>query len=105
MQSLQRPARLDQLGGQPVEQPGMRGPDAAVAEVARGRNESLPEVMLPDGMRHDPRVTCLREGRILGTGGGVRHALPSLGAEPFFLCNADAFWRDPAFWDKLKSEQ
>ncbi|WP_052027143.1 nucleotidyltransferase family protein [Rhodovulum sp. PH10] len=31
---------------------------------------------------------------LLGTGGGVRKALPLLGADPFFLVNADTLWID-----------
>lgn len=31
---------------------------------------------------------------LLETGGGVRHALPILGADPFYVINSDAFWLD-----------
>ena len=57
-------------------------------------NTHYKAAMLEDRLRRDPRIHCLREPRILGTGGGVRNALPLLGAEPFLVCNADAFWRD-----------
>jgi N-acetyl-alpha-D-muramate 1-phosphate uridylyltransferase len=30
--------------------------------------------------------------QLLDQGGGIRRALPLLGADPFFLCNTDAFW-------------
>ncbi|WDR02099.1 nucleotidyltransferase family protein [Devosia algicola] len=33
-----------------------------------------------------------REEILLGTGGGVRNALPMLGSDPFFIMNTDAFW-------------
>lgn len=39
-----------------------------------------------------PATTVLREVALLETGGGVRNALPSLGADPFFVVNGDAFW-------------
>ena len=39
-----------------------------------------------------PRVIASRESTLLETGGGVRNALPLLGAEPFFVINGDAFW-------------
>jgi MurNAc alpha-1-phosphate uridylyltransferase len=39
-----------------------------------------------------PRAILLREDRLLDTGGGVRAALPVLGADPFFVVNGDAFW-------------
>ena len=31
---------------------------------------------------------------LLGTGGGIKKALPRLGAAPFFLINADTIWID-----------
>ena len=34
------------------------------------------------------------EPELLETGGGVAKALPLLGAEPFFVCNADIIWTD-----------
>jgi MurNAc alpha-1-phosphate uridylyltransferase len=33
-----------------------------------------------------------REDELLGTGGGVRAALPMLHSDPFFVMNTDAFW-------------
>lgn len=33
-----------------------------------------------------------REETLLGTGGGVRQALPMLHSDPFFVMNTDAFW-------------
>lgn len=33
-----------------------------------------------------------REANLLGTGGGVKRALPMLHADPFFVMNTDAFW-------------
>jgi N-acetyl-alpha-D-muramate 1-phosphate uridylyltransferase len=30
--------------------------------------------------------------QLLDQGGGIKHALPLLGEQPFFLCNTDAFW-------------
>src|SRR5436190_24340273 len=35
------------------------------------------------------RITCLRETKLLGTGGGVVNALPSLGKHPFIVMSAD----------------
>lgn len=44
---------------------------------------------------HDaPARLVLREETLLETGGGVRHALPHLGAAPFAVVNGDAFWLD-----------
>lgn len=33
-----------------------------------------------------------REDTLLGTGGGVKRALPMLHSDPFFIMNTDAFW-------------
>ncbi|KKB07889.1 nucleotidyltransferase family protein [Devosia chinhatensis] len=37
-----------------------------------------------------------REETLLGTGGGVRAALPMLHSDPFFVMNTDAFWPEGA---------
>ncbi|MEZ5667607.1 MAG: nucleotidyltransferase family protein [Alphaproteobacteria bacterium] len=39
-----------------------------------------------------PRIVISHEPERLETGGGVRNALPHLGADPFFVINGDAFW-------------
>jgi MurNAc alpha-1-phosphate uridylyltransferase len=39
-----------------------------------------------------PKTIVVRETDLLETGGGVRNALPHLGADPFFVINGDAFW-------------
>ncbi|MBM3581547.1 MAG: nucleotidyltransferase family protein [Alphaproteobacteria bacterium] len=42
--------------------------------------------------RSAPKIILSREERRLETGGGVRHALPLLGAGAFFVVNADVLW-------------
>ena len=45
--------------------------------------------------RAQPRVTISDErAQLLETGGGVRKALPLLGAEPFFHVNSDSLWSE-----------
>ena len=45
--------------------------------------------------RSQPRIVISDErGLLLDTGGGVRKALPELGAAPFFHLNADTIWID-----------
>ncbi len=44
--------------------------------------------------RERPLVTVLHEQTRLETGGGVRAALPHLGAGPFAVINGDAYWLD-----------
>jgi N-acetyl-alpha-D-muramate 1-phosphate uridylyltransferase len=43
--------------------------------------------------RDQPRIEISEEPELLETGGGVAHALPSLG-DAFFVVNADVFWLD-----------
>lgn len=43
--------------------------------------------------RRTPRIVISDErARLLDQGGGIRKVLPLLGADPFFICNTDAFW-------------
>jgi len=66
------------------------------------------------GKRHDLEIAVQDEtGLLLDTGGGVAHALPHLGAEPFFVLNSDSFWVDGptpalkrmgALWDDQKMD-
>ncbi len=39
-------------------------------------------------------IKLSEEAQPLETGGGLRHALPLLGVEPFFCINSDIIWRD-----------
>lgn len=42
--------------------------------------------------RAQPKILVSREEERLETGGGVKNALSLLGADPFFVANADAMW-------------
>ena len=44
--------------------------------------------------RIEPKIVISREEELLGTGGGVKRALPQLGSEPFFVANSDVLWID-----------
>lgn len=58
---------------------------------------ALIESRLGDGGRYGVRIEYSPEGgRGLETGGGIFHALPLLGAEPFIVVNAD-IWTDYPF--------
>jgi MurNAc alpha-1-phosphate uridylyltransferase len=46
--------------------------------------------------RRAPRIEISHEDVLLDTGGGVRKALPLLGAAPFFVANSDLLWTDGA---------
>lgn len=51
------------------------------------------EAFVGDGSRFGVNVQWSREADPLETGGGIRHALPLLGAEPFLVINSDV-WTD-----------
>ena len=43
--------------------------------------------------RTAPKIVISDErARLLDQGGGIKRALPLIGAEPFLICNTDAFW-------------
>jgi MurNAc alpha-1-phosphate uridylyltransferase len=41
-----------------------------------------------------PGITISHEYTLLDSGGGVRHALPHMGEDPFFVINGDIWWED-----------
>lgn len=51
------------------------------------------EAVLGDGGRYGLRIRYSAEGEALETGGGIRHALPLLGEQPFLVLNGD-IWTD-----------
>jgi MurNAc alpha-1-phosphate uridylyltransferase len=44
------------------------------------------------GARRQPRIVFSREREILETGGGIKQALPLLGAQPFYVVNGKIVW-------------
>ena len=60
---LQAPARRDELGGQPVEQLGMRRRRPLRAEVVLGLDQAPAEVRLPDPVDRHPRRQRVRADR------------------------------------------
>jgi MurNAc alpha-1-phosphate uridylyltransferase len=43
--------------------------------------------------RRAPKILISDErGKLLDQGGGIKRALPLIGADPFLICNTDAFW-------------
>ncbi|MBT8445740.1 MAG: nucleotidyltransferase family protein [Gammaproteobacteria bacterium] len=72
---------------------------AGVTELVinHGRLGQQIEAHLGDGAGHNVSITYSAEGdEPLETGGGIRNALPLLGAEPFIIVNAD-IWSDFPF--------
>lgn len=53
--------------------------------------------------RHDFAITQSFEAELLDTGGGIKNALDSLGSDPFYIINGDAFWLDGASGSALNN--
>lgn len=89
-----RPKPLVELAGKPLidhvlDRLAQAGVDRVVVNV-----HYLPELIENHlKSRRRPAIAISDErGRLLDTGGGVRHALPLLGADCFFVHNADSVW-------------
>src|SRR5690606_32851019 len=75
MEPLHRPAPLHELGREPVEQFGMAGAFAELAEVGGGGDEAAAEVVLPDPVDEDAGgegVVRPRQRAGQGEAGGLR---------------------------------
>jgi N-acetyl-alpha-D-muramate 1-phosphate uridylyltransferase len=69
--------------------------DAGVSEAVVNVHYLPDQIIDHVAARARPRVIISDERHeVLGTGGGVVKALPSLGRTPFFLVNADTMWID-----------
>src|ERR1700716_3629045 len=69
--------------------------DAGVGEAVVNVHYLPDQIIEHVAKRTRPRITISDErNQVLGTGGGVVKALPSLGPAPFFLVNADTLWID-----------
>ncbi len=88
------PKPLVKVGGKPLidhmlDKFAQAGVETAVVNVHHFADQ-IEAHLAP---RTAPRIVISDErGQLLDQGGGIRKALPKLGAEPFFLCNTDAFW-------------
>ncbi len=68
--------------------------DAGVEQAVVNAHWKAERVVEAMAGREAPRVRVQLETELLETGGGVRLALPLLGAAPFYVVNGDAFWLD-----------
>lgn len=64
--------------------------EAEVEEVVVNVHYLADQVERHLAHRTTPRIVLSTEPELLETGGGVQHALPLLGSEPFFVVNSDA---------------
>jgi MurNAc alpha-1-phosphate uridylyltransferase len=106
--TLTRPKPLVEVDGKALIEHGFERLRAAKVATAVVNVHYLPEQLEEWAARQPatPRVVISDErGEILDTGGGIVHALPLLGAAPFFVINSDSFWVDegePAL-DRLRA--
>jgi len=66
--------------------------DAGVSKVIVNTHHLGEQIHQHLGKRETPEIVFSPEEEILNTGGGIANALPLLGSEPFFACNADTLW-------------
>ena len=93
--TLSRPKPLVEVAGQAMLDGVLdRLAEAGVAEAVVNTHHlgHMIEGHLRD--RAAPRIHISREDVLLETGGGVKKALPLLGARPFYAINGDVLWRD-----------
>jgi MurNAc alpha-1-phosphate uridylyltransferase len=92
------PKPLVQVAGKPlVDHVLDRLAEAGVEQAVVNVHHFADQLMRHLATRARPRIVISDErGLLLGTGGGVRKALPELGAAPFFHVNSDAIWIDGA---------
>jgi N-acetyl-alpha-D-muramate 1-phosphate uridylyltransferase len=92
----QIPKPLIEIGGKPLIDYGLdRLAEAGVESAVVNVHHLADAVERHLASRQKPRILISDErGELLGTGGGIAHALPKLGGAPFFLVNSDTLWRD-----------
>ncbi|UZF91970.1 nucleotidyltransferase family protein [Bosea sp. NBC_00550] len=90
------PKPLVQIGGKAMLDHMLdRLADAGVEEAVVNVHHLAGQVEARLADRSQPRITISDErAELLETGGGVKKALPLLGAAPFFHVNSDALWRE-----------
>jgi MurNAc alpha-1-phosphate uridylyltransferase len=90
------PKPLVGIAGKPLLDWGLDALAEVGVEHAVVNVHHLPDRIIDHVAKRDkPRVTISDERTgLLDSGGGIAKALPLLGAEPFFLLNADTFWID-----------
>ncbi len=83
------------LGGKPLIEHALdRLAEVGVQTVVVNTfwHAELVEAHLAARLGRPPKVILRREATLLETGGGVKAALDSLGPDPFYVVNGDAFW-------------
>jgi MurNAc alpha-1-phosphate uridylyltransferase len=87
------PKPLIKVGGRAILDRTLdRLEDANVDTVVVNLHHLGPMIQRHLSRRPTPDIQYSEEDKLLETGGGVRNALPLLGADPFFVTNADTLW-------------
>lgn len=55
------------------------------------------------GGKAAPAFTLSREDELLDTGGGIKNALHTMGADPFYVVSGDSFWENGPSGDALQN--
>jgi N-acetyl-alpha-D-muramate 1-phosphate uridylyltransferase len=92
------PKPLVRIAGKPlIDHVLDRLADAGVEKAVVNVHHFAEQLVGHLAQRARPRIAISDErGLLLGTGGGVRKALPELGEGPFFHINSDTIWIDGA---------
>jgi MurNAc alpha-1-phosphate uridylyltransferase len=92
------PKPLVEIGGRTLLDRGLDALDAAGVATAVVNVHHLAGAMRAHlAARAAPRIVISDEtDRLLDSAGGIVHALPELGSDPFYILNADTFWLDGA---------
>ena len=92
------PKPLVRIAGKPlIDHVVDRLADAGVEKAIVNVHHLADQLIEHLGDRSRPKIVISDErGLLLGTGGGVKKALPELGNEPFFHINSDTIWIDGA---------
>jgi MurNAc alpha-1-phosphate uridylyltransferase len=93
--TLERPKPLIPIQGKPMLDHALDRLEEAGVQTAVVNSHYKGEMIaghLKD--RSSPAIILSPEDTLLETGGGVKKALPHLGAEPVFVVNADILWLD-----------
>ena len=92
----QVPKPLVEVAGRPLISPIIDALAAFGIEEAVVNIHYLADQMrtFASGVKSPKLILSDETEKLLDSGGGVKHALPNLGREPFFVLNADSFWID-----------
>jgi N-acetyl-alpha-D-muramate 1-phosphate uridylyltransferase len=112
--SLQRPKALMEVAGKTLLDHTLdRLAEVGVSRAVVNTHHLGDQIEAHLAGRTKPEIHISREDPILDTGGGIVHALPLLGPDPFYAINAKIVWRGgqdealrrlAAFWDDSRMD-